>query len=234
MSSIPKPLIYDPPLDPLKIIHQDDDLLVLSKPDGLLSVPGKGAHLADCMEARARTQFPDALLVHRLDMDTSGLFIMAMNKKAQIHLGQQFERRKIDKTYIARVSGHPEENQGFIDLPLRCDWPNRPMQMVCYDHGKPSQTHWRVIAREQDYRNEQAENQAPAETALIELKPVTGRSHQLRVHLQALGFPILGDMLYAPYEVEKTSHRMELHAQDITLYHPTSNDRLSFSDPCPF
>lgn len=234
MSSIPKPLIYAPPSEPLKIIHKDDDLLVLSKPFGLLSVPGKGAHLSDCLETRAKAAFPQALLIHRLDMDTSGLFIMAMNKNAQINLGQQFEQRKVDKTYIARVAGHPEADNGLIDLPLRCDWPNRPMQMVCFEHGKPSKTHWRVLEREQSYRNENAENRAPIETALIELKPVTGRSHQLRVHLNELGHPILGDMLYAPLSVEKASDRMELHAQNITLHHPKSGKLISFADACPF
>lgn len=234
MSSIPKPLVYDPPDEPLRIIYQDDHILVLSKPFGLLSVPGKGAHLADCLEARAKAEFPQALLIHRLDMDTSGLFIMAMNKEAQVNLGQQFERRKVDKTYIARVVSHPESDEGLIDLPLRCDWPNRPMQMVCYEHGKPSQTHWRVLEREQNYHNDKAENQSQIETALIELKPITGRSHQLRVHLKELGHPILGDMLYAPLAVEKAASRMELHAQEITLHHPMSGERISFTDSCPF
>lgn len=234
MSSIPKPLIYTPPEEPLRVLHKDDDILVLSKPFGLLSVPGKGAHLADCLETRAKKQFPQALLIHRLDMDTSGLFIMAMNKKAQVNLGQQFEKRKVDKTYIARVIGHPEVEHGLIDLPLRCDWPNRPMQMVCYEHGKSSQTHWRTLKKEQNYHNKKAENQAPIETSIIELKPLTGRSHQLRVHLKELGHPILGDMLYAPLSVEKASDRMELHAQNISLYHPGTRERIDFTDPCPF
>ncbi len=234
MSSINKPLVYNPPNDPLNIIHQDNDLLILSKPAGLLSVPGKGEHLADCLINRAKEKFPEVLLVHRLDMDTSGLIIMAMNKEAQANLGQQFEKRKVDKTYIARVFAHPKADEGLIDLPLCLDWPNRPLQMVCYENGRPSQTGWRVLERENNYRDEKAKNQTQIETSLMELKPITGRSHQLRVHLMELGHPILGDMLYAPLSIEDAASRMQLHAQEITLHHPKGGERITFTDAYPF
>lgn len=234
MSSIPKPLIYTPPQDPLRIVFSDDDILVLSKPDGLLSVPGKGEHLADCLISRTRALFPGVLLVHRLDMDTSGLLVMALNREAQGKLGQQFEKRKTEKTYIARVGGHPRDDEGLVDLPLCCDWPNRPMQMVCHEQGRPSQTQWRVIAREEAYLNPAAPTPAPIKASLIALTPITGRSHQLRVHMRELGHPIVGDTLYAPPEIAYASPRMELHAQDLTLNHPRTGARMVFTDPCPF
>ncbi|MCB9982635.1 MAG: RluA family pseudouridine synthase [Rhodospirillales bacterium] len=216
-----KPLYYEPPQEPLNIIHRDDDLLVLSKPAGLLSVPGKAPEHADCLETRGKQEFPESLLVHRLDMDTSGIFIMAMNKKAQANLGKQFERRKIDKTYIAQVWGVPDQSEGRVDLPLRCDWENRPLQMVCYEHGRPAQTAWQVIGVEQGH-------------ARVQLKPLTGRSHQLRVHMQALGHPILGDRFYAPEEARDGLDRLYLHAHSLTLHHPKDGTLTTFTDPCPF
>lgn len=215
----PPPLIYDPPDEPLNILHVDEDLLVLSKPSGLLSVPGK--QYADCLEARARTEFPQCLSVHRLDMDTSGVFVMAMSKEAQANLGKQFERRKIDKTYVARVWGEPKDNEGLVDLPLRCDWERRPMQIVCHEHGRPSQTHWRVLRR--------IDNECR-----VELKPITGRSHQLRVHMDVLGHPILGDPFYGHEEARKATPRLMLHAQSITLHHPKDGARVCFVDSAPF
>ena len=137
---------YTPPQGPLAILYQDNHLIVLDKPSGLLSVPGKGEHLADCLSVRVEKEFPDALMVHRLDMDTSGVFLMARNPEAQSNLGKQFERRKVQKSYIADIWGLPETESGYIDLPLRCDWPNRPLQMVCHDHGKPSQTEWEILS----------------------------------------------------------------------------------------
>ena len=220
-SNPPPPLVYDPPRGPLNVLHQDDDLLVLSKPAGLLSVPGKGAELQDSLELRARTEFPQALLVHRLDMDTSGVFLMAMNKDAQANLGKQFERRKTEKVYIAEVWGSPEEDSGRIDLPLRCDWENRPRQMVCYEHGKPSQTDWEVLARGEH------------STRML-LKPITGRSHQLRVHMEQLGHPILGEMFYAPDNVRDAAERLLLHAESLTIHHPKDGERVTFTDPAPF
>lgn len=211
-----RPLDYTPPQEALNIIHADEHLLVLDKPSGLLSVPGKGEALQDSLELRVRAQFPEALLVHRLDMDTSGVFIMARDKDTQRNLGLQFERRKTEKTYIARVTGSPPEDEGLIDLPLRCDWPNRPLQMVCYEHGKPSQTEWRVLERD-------------GETTLMELKPITGRSHQLRVHMLSLGHPILGDCFYAPEDVFTAAPRLLLHAFTLEIHHPKDGKRVKFS-----
>jgi len=232
-----KPLRYEPPQGALNIIHQDEDLLVLSKPSGLLSVPGKAPEHADCLETRAKEKFPESLLVHRLDMDTSGVFVMAMNKKAQANLGKQFERRKIDKTYIAQIWGVPDHNEGCIDLPLRCDWENRPLQMVCYDYGRPAQTDWQVITHEplSSLRGGRGADAAiHTQCSRVQLKPLTGRSHQLRVHMAALGHPILGDRFYAPKEARDGLDRLYLHAHSLTLHHPKDGARLTFTDPCPF
>lgn len=209
---------------PLKVLHKDDDLLVLSKPSNLLSVPGRGADLADSLESRARAEFPECLLIHRLDMETSGIFLMAMNKAAQGNIGKQFEHRKVSKTYIARVFGHPSEDEGLIDLPLICDWENRPKQMVCYERGKPSQTKWSVMERES----------GDMPITRLELKPITGRSHQLRVHLAEIGHPILGEPFYATDEILHAVPVLQLHAQSLTIHHPNGGDPITFTDPCPF
>ena len=161
---------------------EDEDLIFINKSAGLLSVPGKTE--PDCVEARLRDTHPNALTVHRLDMATSGVMVFAKNKAAQRHLGLQFERRHLEKTYIAVVDGQVEGDEGHIDLPLRADWPNRPLQMVCHEQGRPSQTDWKVLERYEDRTR-------------LELTPLTGRSHQLRVHLLAIGHPILGDEFYA-------------------------------------
>lgn len=214
---------YDPPRAPyLRVIYRDDDLLLLSKPSGLLCVPGKAADHADCLERRAQEAFPQARTVHRLDMATSGLVVMALNAKAHRHLGLQFERRHVRKTYIARVWGHIKEDQGAVNLPLICDWPNRPRQKVCYEHGKTAQTEWDVIERE-----------AEAITR-VRLSPLTGRSHQLRVHMLALGHPVLGDDFYAEGAALKAAERLQLHAESLSFYHPSDGHRCAFSDPCPF
>lgn len=218
---------YDPPEEPLQILHQDNVLLVLNKPSGLLSVPGKSPEHADCLETRAKTQVDDALLVHRLDMETSGVFIMARGKHAQRHLGHQFERRRTQKTYLARVAGHMKEPEGRIDLPLICDWPNRPKQMVDHDNGKQAITNWTVL------EVEPATTTLPGITKVV-LSPETGRSHQLRVHMLAIGHPILGDRLYAPDAVLESADRLQLHAQTVTFMHPTRKELLTISAPAPF
>lgn len=219
-----KPLIYNPPMEPyLSVVHRDDDLLVLDKPSGLLSVPGKAEDLGDSLETRAKQEYEKALLVHRLDMDTSGVFIMAMNKDAQRNLGLQFERRKTSKHYIARVWGLMEQDTGMVDEPLICDWPNRPKQKICYEHGKPSQTYFEVLEREID-------NNATR----VKLMPVTGRSHQLRVHMLYLGHPILGDDLYAHQAAYDASDRLMLHAEMLGVHHPNGGAFTEFTVPCPF
>lgn len=220
-------LTYCPPADPfLDILYQDDDLLILNKQSGLLSVPGKHPEHADCLESRAKETVEDALLVHRLDMETSGIFIMARNKMSQRHLGLQFEHRNIKKRYVARVTGHVEKDEGRIDLPLICDWPNRPRQMVCHTSGKPALTEWRVLERETC-------DAAPPVTR-VELAPQTGRSHQLRVHMREIGHPILGDPLYASPEVLNLAPRLQLHAVQLTLMHPARKEFMTFDAPEPF
>ena len=211
---------YAPPDTPLAELYVDADILLLDKPSGLLSVPGKGAHLADCLVSRAQSKYPDVLLVHRLDRDTSGVMIFARNKAAQRHLGLQFEKRRIDKTYIARIWGHLSERKGVVDLPLRTDWPNRPKQMVDHVSGKQALTEWEVI---EECRT----------TSRVVLFPKTGRSHQLRVHMAALGCPILGDPFYAE-GAASTAPRLMLHAESIGFRHPNGGAEHRVSTPCPF
>ncbi len=205
---------YSPPDTPLEVLHADHEVLCVIKPAGLLSVPGRGAHLADCLLARVQAAFPTALLVHRLDRDTSGVMVFGLTPHAQRHLSGQFEARKVKKTYVARVAGRLEPKTGEVDLPLIVDWPNRPRQMVDRDNGKPALTRWRVMKAED------------AETR-VALMPETGRSHQLRVHMLALGHPILGDPLYAE-ETAAEYPRMMLHAQELRLRHPEVGAGLRF------
>ena len=208
---------YDPPAGPPVVLHMDAELLVVDKPSGLLSVPGKGAHLADCLLARLEAACPGTLLVHRLDRDTSGVMVFARTRAAQRHLGLQFERRHMSKRYIARVHGHPEAEGGVIDLPLIADWPNRPRQMVDHVRGKPARTRWSVLER-------------ATEAARVELLPETGRSHQLRVHMAEIGHPILGDPLY----FDGAAPRLMLHAERLGLRHPDGGAPMVFVAPCPF
>ncbi|MEL6424852.1 MAG: RluA family pseudouridine synthase [Pseudomonadota bacterium] len=214
----PPPLTdYAPPTMPLRIVHEDASLLLVDKPAGLLSVPGKAAEHWDCLVHRMAAANPGARLIHRLDMDTSGIMVFARSALAQRHVNWQFERRQVRKGYLARVGGVVVEDAGRIDLPLRCDWPNRPLQMVCAERGKPSVTDWAVLRRD-------------ADTTLMRLFPQTGRSHQLRVHLRALGHTILGDRFYggAP------AARLMLHAETLELRHPEGGAWHRFHAPCPF
>jgi tRNA pseudouridine32 synthase/23S rRNA pseudouridine746 synthase len=214
--------VYAPPMEPyLSVLHRDDDLLVVDKPSGLLSVPGKAAEHADCLEMRARERFPSARIVHRLDMDTSGVMVLALNAAAHRHLGLQFERRKTLKTYIADIWGHPDADDGEVNLPLICDWPNRPKQMVSFEFGKPALTRWKVLERFET-------------TTRVRLFPHTGRSHQLRVHMLATGHPILGDRFYAEGEALMASSRLALHAESLELHHPTGGERHRFVSELPF
>ena len=208
---------YDPPAGPLAMVHADASLLLVDKPAGLLSVPGKAAEHWDCLEHRMVATFPEARLIHRLDMDTSGLMIFARSALAQRHVNWQFERRQIEKSYIARVAGRVAQECGAIDLPLRCDWPNRPLQMVCAEEGKPSLTEWQVLERGED-------------ETLLRLLPKTGRSHQLRVHLRAIGHTILGDRFYGG----RAAPRLMLHAESLRLRHPEGGTWVRFEAPCPF
>ncbi|WP_326540849.1 RluA family pseudouridine synthase [Pseudorhodoferax sp.] len=210
----------------LQVVHVDDQLLVLDKPAGLLSVPGRGPDKQDCLATRAQALYPDALVVHRLDMATSGLVLMGRGPAAQRALSMAFEQRRIDKRYEAVVDGAwdlPAEADGWglIDLPIRLDWPRRPLSVVDPVDGKPSRTRWRLLER-------------GAAASRLVLEPVTGRSHQLRLHLAAQGHAILGDALYASAAVQARAPRLLLHACTLALVHPVSGQPLHFSAPCPF
>jgi tRNA pseudouridine32 synthase/23S rRNA pseudouridine746 synthase len=212
---------YTPPDTPLEVIHRDHALLIVNKPAGLLSVPGKGEGLADCLMSRIHAAFPEALLVHRLDRDTSGVMVFALSPQAQRHLGLQFEKRHTRKVYVAKVQGHVTEDTGTVDLPIGVDWPNRPRQMIDPENGRAAVTDWRVVRRE------------PDGTTRLRLSPKTGRSHQLRVHMLSLGHPILGDPLYA--EGPARDHpRLMLHSESLRLRHPEGGKGLTFSSKCPF
>ena len=211
---------YFPPNDPLNVLYEDSDVLAVDKPAGLLSVPGKTEDLADCLLARVQLAFPDALLVHRLDRDTSGVMVFAMTAHAQRHLSMQFEKRVVKKTYVARVAGEVAEKSGEIDLPLIVDWPNRPLQKVCHDMGRSAFTEW--------VRQKVGDGESR-----LRLMPKTGRSHQLRVHCLSMGHPILGDPLYAPQTADKYP-RMMLHAEEIRLNHPENAKGMKFRTKTQF
>lgn len=205
----------------VRILYADAALVVADKPAGLLSVPGRGPDKADCLVARVGAIHPGALCVHRLDMATSGLMVLALTTQSHRALSEAFAARQVDKVYEAFVAGTPDPESGIVDLPLIADWPNRPRQKVDRDVGKPSLTHYAVIAREGD-------------RSRVRLEPVTGRSHQLRVHMAEIGHPILGDAFYAPADVEALSPRLLLHARRLSFDHPDSGVRLSFDSPPPF
>lgn len=212
--------VYGPPTAPPVVIHADDQILVVDKQAGLLSVPGRGEDRADCLIARLRGAYPGVLLVHRLDLDTSGVMVFALTPHAQRHLSRQFEERRTRKVYVARLSGRLEPATGRVDLPLIVDWPNRPRQKVDHATGRPAQTDWRVV-------------RATGDETRVRLMPVTGRSHQLRVHMASLGHPILGDPLYA--QGTAADHpRLMLHAENLRFRHPDSGVQIGFSARTPF
>ena len=211
---------YAPPDTPLEVIHADHQILLVHKPAGLLSVPGKGPELADCLISRVQVVYPEALLVHRLDRDTSGVMVFGLTPHAQRHLGLQFEKRHIRKTYVARVWGKLAEKTGTIDLPLIVDWPNRPLQIVDHENGKSAQTDWRVLKYEGD-------------TTRVRLMPLTGRSHQLRVHMREIGHPILGDPFYASGPA-RDYPRLMLHSERLRLRHPDGGKGMTFKARVPF
>ncbi len=208
----------------------DEHLLVLDKPAGLLAVPGRGPDKQDCAAARAQAMWPDALVVHRLDMATSGLLLMARGADMQRRLGLAFEQRQVGKRYVAVVAGAPRGTEAAdadgwstIDLPIGADWLARPLQRVDHEHGRPSRTRWRALAYD-----------AAADGTRVELEPLTGRSHQLRVHMQSLGHPILGDPLYASPAIEARAPRLLLHAAGLQLMHPATNRPLVLESAVPF
>jgi tRNA pseudouridine32 synthase/23S rRNA pseudouridine746 synthase len=216
-----EPFVYNPPIDPLQVLYADDDILIVNKPSGLLSVPGKAAEHSDCMLERVQAEFEGSLLVHRLDMDTSGIMVIAQNKAAQRHLSMQFEKRIPKKTYEARVNGVIADDNGTVNLPLILDWPNRPLQMVNHERGKPSVTHWKVKERETN-------------ASRVSLKPETGRSHQLRVHMLSIGHVILGDRFYGKPRDIAAADRLQLHAHKLSIRHPTGGAWHDFMAKVPF
>ncbi len=220
--ALPAVLDYHPPTEPwLTVVDVDDDILVVDKPSGLLSVPGKDPSLSDCLAARAAERFPGARIVHRLDMDTSGVMVLGLSKRAISGLGIQFEKRQVRKAYVARVWGTMAEDEGRVDLPLAVDWLNKPRQRVDFDNGRPAQTDWTVIGREDGVTR-------------VRLVPRTGRTHQLRVHMMAIGHPILGDAFYATGAALAAAGRLQLHAERLDFTHPGDARPRSFVVPAPF
>lgn len=217
-------VVYTPPPDlGLDLVYQDEALIVVNKPEGLLSVPGRGDDRADCMASRVQVRVPEALTVHRLDMATSGLLVFARGPGMQRALSLAFQDRGVSKRYVAVVHGLVQPDEGVVDLPLIADWPNRPRQMVCHERGKPSQTRFQVLARD-----------AVAAQTRVALEPITGRSHQLRVHMLALGHPIVGDPFYGDADVQRPFARLYLHAAELGMPHPVSGQWVSWACEAPF
>jgi len=214
---------YEPPAHHgLDVIYLDSHYLAVNKPAGLLSVPGRGLEKADCMASRVNLEYPEALIVHRLDMSTSGVLLMARSLEAQAAMGKRFEYREVEKTYIARVAGECPL-AGNIDLPLITDWPNRPRQIVDHEVGKSAFTEYERLDYSERY-----------DVSRVSLHPKTGRSHQLRVHMASIGHPILGDELYAPDEWVEGQPRLYLHAQSLRFEHPFSDEWLIVESLSPF
>ena len=204
----------------MQVLAVDEALIIVCKPAGLLSVPGRLPENKDCLMTRLQAEFADALTVHRLDQVTSGLMVFARSKAAQAQLSAQFAQRLVHKRYTAWVEGHVLHDSGSIDLPLICDWPNRPRQKVDFVDGKPALTHWRVLER----------SQTAAPRTLLELTPVTGRSHQLRLHLATIGHPIVGDDFYGA----QAAARVCLHASELGLSHPSTGVAMQWQSAAPF
>ena len=193
--------------EPIQILMEDDDFLLVRKPDLLLSVPGRHPLNKDCLISRLRKDWPTASIVHRLDLDTSGIMIIPLNKRSHAHISRQFQERQIQKSYIAIVYGTPKTSQGDITFPIKPDWQNRPKQKICHETGKSALTRYTVLESRSD-------------RSRLLLEPVTGRSHQLRIHLSEIGHPILGCDMYAHDDAFKMAKRLMLHAKQITFTHP--------------
>lgn len=219
----PRPYIVPPCAAELEVLATDTHYVVVNKPPGLLSVPGRDPRNRDSVYARLLEQGLDPVIVHRLDLETSGLMVVGRTPLAASRLGWQFQHRKVKKRYIAIVDGLVEADHGEVDLPLIVDWDNRPLQKICHDTGKASLTRWAALGRD-------AEN---ARTRLS-LEPVTGRSHQLRVHMMAIGHPIIGCQLYAPDAICEASPRLLLHAEQLCFAHPATESQLAFEAPATF
>jgi tRNA pseudouridine32 synthase / 23S rRNA pseudouridine746 synthase len=205
----------------LKILHADDALVVVDKPAGMLAVPGRGDDKRDSALTQVLQRYADARVAHRLDMATSGVMAFGRGTVSQRALSMAFERRDVHKRYVAVVAGCLARDDGEVDLPITVDWPNRPLQHVDFTLGKASLTRWRVLQRGDDRTR-------------VQLEPVTGRSHQLRVHMAAIGHPMLGDALYAPANVQAMAPRLLLHACRLTLPHPARLEPVTFDSAAPF
>ncbi len=213
MSDLP-PYIVPHSQEEIRILYQDHDLLLVRKPDLLLSIPGRHPLNKDCLITRLQVDYPSASIVHRLDLDTSGIMIIPLNKPTHAHISRQFQERKVEKSYHAVVFGEVEADTGKVELPIRCDWERRPLQMIDHERGKYALTHYQVLERRGD------------RTRLL-LKPVTGRSHQLRIHMRELGHPILGCDMYAHEKALAMADRLLLHATTIGFEHPTTGKWLT-------
>ncbi|WP_281645391.1 pseudouridine synthase [Parendozoicomonas sp. Alg238-R29] len=207
----------------VEILYSDEYCLLVNKPSGLLSVPGRHPANRDCAISRVQETYADALIVHRLDMDTSGVMVLARGKESHRELSRQFQDRETTKEYIAKVAGIVEKDKGVIDLPLRCDWPNRPKQMVDFELGKPAQTRYEVLQKDM-FQN----------LTHLKLIPITGRSHQLRVHCTELGHPILGCRFYGTEETIQAADRLNLHACTLKVKHPKTGKELTGQSTPPF
>ncbi|MDO6562531.1 RluA family pseudouridine synthase [Amphritea sp. 1_MG-2023] len=203
------------------ILFADSEIVVINKAADLLSVPGRGEHKQDCLWRRVQCRFPTARIVHRLDYATSGIMVLGLTTESHRHLSIQFQERQTQKSYQAIVAGQLPTAAGCVDQPLRCDWDNRPLQIVDHEAGKTAQTYWHIIEHLED-------------ATRVELTPITGRSHQLRVHMQYLGHPILGDRFYATPAQQRRAERLLLHAQSLSFSHPTNHQALTFTSKCPF
>ncbi|MCP4266790.1 MAG: RluA family pseudouridine synthase [Candidatus Brocadiaceae bacterium] len=208
--------VLPPPIGDIEYVYNDKHIIIVEKPANMLSVPGRTPDKQDCLIHRVQKRFQEARIVHRLDFSTSGLMVIAQNPESHRKLSRQFEKRETEKTYVAEVYGQPQETSGELNLPLRCDWERRPLQIIDYELGKKAQTFWQIIERLE-------------KSCLVELLPTTGRTHQLRVHMQAMGHPILGDELYAHKTAHSMSNRLCLHAKELIITHPTENNRITFS-----
>ena len=207
--------IVPPCYKDIDILYQDEHLLLVHKPDLLLSVPGRAPENKDCLITRLQQQFPSASMVHRLDLDTSGIMVIPLSKTVHSHISRQFQERKVYKEYTAVIYGLPKMNRGEINFPIKCDWENRPKQIVDYGNGKQAQTFYKVLERIPELNQSR-----------ITLYPVTGRTHQLRLHLKAIKHPILGCDMYAHEKALGMAKRLMLHATRLEFEHPITGKTL--------
>lgn len=207
----------------VEILYQDDFLLVVNKPEFLLTVPGRAPENKDCVITRLQENFPDAVIIHRLDLDTSGLLIVPIKREAMSHIARQFQERKVSKRYEAIVWGKVEEKSGSIELPIKADWENRPKQIIDFENGKKALTHYHLLGFDED-----------TQQSRLSLNPITGRSHQLRIHCKEIGHPIIGCDMYAHEEALAASPRLLLHACEISFTHPITKKTLHISSLAPF